>query len=116
MLLWDIENGYKDGQDHGMFASSKETDVEWLNPHPSFYHYYFYNKCFGDTYYESYTSSKSIRVHSSTFSSGEIGIVAVNISSHDEVLSISFENNHSQIAFTSRRHPMPLKTSLIISN
>ena len=91
-MMWDIENGYKDGQDHGMFASSKETDVEWLNPHPSFYHYYFYNKCFGDTYFESYTSSKSIRVHSSTFSSGEIGIVAVNISSNDEVLSISLEN------------------------
>ena len=33
-MMWDIENGYKDGQDHGMFASSKEPNVDWLNPHP----------------------------------------------------------------------------------
>ena len=32
-MVWDIENGYKDGHDHGMFAS-RETDVNWLTPHP----------------------------------------------------------------------------------
>ena len=91
-MMWDIENGYKDGQDHGMFASSKEPNVDWLNPHPSFYHYYYYNKCFGDTYYESHSTSKLIRIHTSTFSSGEIGIVAINISSEEEVLSLNIKN------------------------
>ena len=91
-MTWDIENGFKDGQDHGMFASNKEGDVKWLNPHPSFYHYFFYNKCFGDTYYESYTTNKSIRIHASTFSSGEIGLVAVNISSNEEVLELEIKN------------------------
>ena len=42
-MVWDIENGYKDGHDHGMFASNKEIDVNWLTPHPSYYHYYYYN-------------------------------------------------------------------------
>ena len=44
-MMWDIENGYKDGHDRGgMFASSKENGLEWLSPHPSYYHFYFYNK------------------------------------------------------------------------
>ena len=94
-MMWDIENGYKDGQDHGMFASSKEPNVDWLNPHPSFYHYYYYNKCFGDTYYESHSTSKLIRIHTSTFSSGEIGIVAINISSEEEVLSLNIKNKNT---------------------
>ena len=25
-MVWDIENGYKDGHDHGMFASSKKME------------------------------------------------------------------------------------------
>lgn len=91
-MMWDFENGYHDGKDHGMFSSSKEKDVNWLTPHPSYYHYYMYNNFFGDRYYESETSKKSIRVHSSTFSSGEIGLVAVNISDQNEVIEIELQN------------------------
>jgi alpha-L-arabinofuranosidase len=91
-MMWDIENGFKDGQDHGMFASSKESDVDWLNPHPSFYHYFFYNQYFGDTYYESQTTKSSVRVHTSSFSTGELGIVAMNISAKEEILEISIKN------------------------
>ena len=91
-MMWDLENGYHDGKDHGMFSSSKEKDVNWLTPHPSYYHYYMYNNFFGDQYYESTTSNKSIRVHSSTFSSGEVGLVIVNISNKNEVLKINLNN------------------------
>ena len=86
--MWDIENGYKDGHDHGMFASSKENGAEWLSPHPSYFHFYYYNKIFGDSYYESLSTSKNIRIHSSTFSTGEVGLVVVNISDKEEIVEI----------------------------
>ena len=91
-MMWDIHNGYHDGKDHGMFASKKETDVDWLTPHPSFYHYYFYNKIFGDTYYDSKSTNDKIRLHTSTFSSGEIGMVLINTSNIEEVVEIDFKN------------------------
>ena len=91
-MVWDIENGYKDGHDHGMFASSKENGIDWLSPHPSYYHFYYYNKIFGDTYYESLTTSSNIRIHSSTFSTGEIGLVIVNISDKEEIVEIELKN------------------------
>lgn len=91
-MVWDIENGYKDGHDHGMFASSKESGIDWLSPHPSYYHFYYYNKIFGDRYYESLTTSSNIRIHSSTFSTGEIGLVIVNISSKEEIVEIELKN------------------------
>ena len=91
-MVWDIENGYHDGKDHGMFASKKETDVDWLTPHPSYFHYYFYNQCFGDTYYESFSTKNSIRIHASSFSSGEAGLVVVNISDKEEIVEIELKN------------------------
>jgi hypothetical protein len=91
-MVWDIENGYHDGKDHGMFASKKETDLDWLTPHPSYFHYYFYNQCFGDTYYETLSTKNSIRIHASSFSSGEVGLVVVNISDKEEVVEIELKN------------------------
>ena len=91
-MVWDIENGYHDGKDHGMFASKKETDLEWLTPHPSYFHYYFYNQCFGDTYYETLSTKNSIRIHASSFSSGEVGLVVVNISDKEEIVEIELKN------------------------
>ena len=91
-MVWDIENGYKDGHDHGMFASNKEIDVNWLTPHPSYYHYYYYNKCFGDQYHETLTTNNTIRIHTSSFSSGEVGLVVVNISDKEEIVEIEMEN------------------------
>jgi alpha-L-arabinofuranosidase len=91
-MVWDIENGYKDGHDHGMFASNKEIDVNWLTPHPSYYHYYYYNKCFGDQYHETLTTNNSIRIHTSSFSSGEVGLVVVNISDKEEIVEIEMKN------------------------
>jgi hypothetical protein len=91
-MVWDIENGYKDGHDHGMFASSKENGAEWLSPHPSYFHFYYYNKIFGDSYYESLSTSKNIRIHSSTFSTGEVGLVVVNISDKEEIVEIELKN------------------------
>ncbi len=96
-MVWDIENGYKDGHDHGMFASSKENGLEWLSPHPSYYHFYFYNKIFGDSYYESLSTSSNIRIHSSTFSTGEAGLVVVNISDKEEIVEIELKNLSTMI-------------------
>ena len=91
-MVWDIENGYNDGKDHGMFASKKETDVDWLTPHPSYFHYYYYNLCFGDTYYETHSTKNSIRIHASSFTSGEAGLVVVNISDKEEIVEIELKN------------------------
>ncbi len=95
-MVWDIENGYKDGHDHGMFASSKENGIAWLSPHPSYYHFYYYNKVFGDTYYESLSTNPNIRIHCSSFSSGEIGLVVVNISDKEEIIEIELKNIDSK--------------------
>jgi alpha-L-arabinofuranosidase len=95
-MVWDIENGYKDGHDHGMFASNKEIDVNWLTPHPSYYHYYYYNKCFGDQYHETLTTNNSIRIHTSSFSSGEVGLVVVNISDKEEIVEIEMKNFNNE--------------------
>ena len=91
-MLWDISNGYADGEDHGVFASPKEQDVPELTPHPSFYHYYLYDKCFGDTYYDAPTDDKEVRVHASSFSSGEAGLVVLNGSARHHVVQIELQN------------------------
>lgn len=98
-MMWDIHNGYHDGKDHGMFASKKETDVDWLTPHPSFYHYYFYNKIFGDTYFDCESSNNKIRLHTSTFSTGEIGMVLINTSSSNEIVEINLKNKNTGDTF-----------------
>ena len=91
-MVWDMENGYHDGKDHGMFSSKKENELDWLTPHPSYFHYYFYNQCFGDTYYETNSTKNSIRIHASSFSSGEIGLVLVNTSNKEEIIEIELKN------------------------
>ena len=91
-MMWDISNGYADGEDHGVFASPKEHDVPELTPHPSFYHYYMYDKCFGDTYYDCPTDDPQLRVHASSFSSGEAGLVILNGSRKARTLEVELVN------------------------
>ncbi len=91
-MMWDLYNGYRDGDDHGMFTSHKETDMVKWSPHPSFYHYYFYNKCFGDILYNYTSTEENIRVYPTTFKSGEAGFVVVNKSPNSEVVSIKTDN------------------------
>lgn len=91
-MMWDISNGYADGEDHGVFASPKERDVPELTPHPSFYHYYLYDQCFGDTYHEAPSDHPQVRVHASSFASGESGLVVLNGSSDHHVIRIQLKN------------------------
>ena len=52
----------------------------------------FYIQCFGDTYYETLSTKNSIRIHASSFSSGEAGLVVVNISDKEEIVEIELKN------------------------
>ena len=94
-MMWDLVNGYSDGEDHGVFSSPKEYDVPELTPHPSFYHYYLYNKCFGDTYFDVRTNNDQVRIHASSFSSGEVGLVILNGSPKSHKVSINVKNDEA---------------------
>lgn len=91
-MMWDISNGYADGEDHGVFASPKERDVPELTPHPSFYHYHLYHRCFGDTYHDAPTDHPQVRVHASSFSTGEAGLVILNGSNEPHVVEVELNN------------------------
>lgn len=54
--------------------------------------FYFYNQCFGDTYYETNSTKKSIRIHASSFSSVEIRLVVVNTYNKEEIVEIELKN------------------------
>lgn len=90
-IMWDLVNGYNDGDDHGMF-SAHEHDVPNRTPHPSFFHYYFYNKTFGDIMWKHETDNANIRVYPTTFSSGEAGIVLINKSAETETVELDLQN------------------------
>lgn len=91
-MMWDLVNGFSDGEDHGVFSSPKEVDVPMLTPHPSFYHYHFYNECFGDTYYDVQTNNEGVRIHASSFTSGEVGLVILNGSSEPHTVEVNLKN------------------------
>ena len=51
-----------------------------------------YDKCFGDTYYDCPTDDSQLRVHASSFSSGEAGLVILNGSRKARTLEVELVN------------------------
>ena len=76
---WDLVNGWNNGNDHAMFSTGGEPGVDAYNPRAVFFYMYYHQKYFGDRMVGSTVSgSDRVVAYSSTFSSGETGIVLVN--------------------------------------
>jgi len=96
---WDLANSWDSGNDHGLFnnnAGGTEPGASAWNPRPAFYYLYFMQKYLGDRLVTSVVkpSASDLTAYSSTFSSGEVGIVIVNRggSSHTLMVNINHFN------------------------
>jgi hypothetical protein len=91
---WDLANAWDNGNDHGMFSQGDEpgNSTKW-NPRPAFYHMYYFQKYFGDKMVSSSISGATdILSYTSTYSSGEAGLVLVNMGSSDKNINIDIKN------------------------
>lgn len=89
---WNFVNHWAGGNDHGMF-SHQEPNITQRTPHPTFYNYYYWAKCFGDRMVKSNVSgSKDIITYASTFSSGQVGLVVINKGGGDQTVSVNVNN------------------------
>lgn len=90
---WDLMNGWGNGDDHGMFASSDEPGVTLRTPHAPFFYMYYFQKYFGDHMISSQvTGTTSIVTYASSFSSGQSGIVIVNKSTSQQIINLQMTN------------------------
>jgi len=89
---WDLANGYSNGDDHGLFSFGTDPGVTQYAARPAFYYLYYFQKYFGDVMVNSASSSSSIAVYASQFTSGEAGIVLVNKNNVDQVVELSLKN------------------------
>lgn len=90
---WDLINGWNNGDDHGLFASSDEPGVKLRTPHAPFYYMYFFQKYFGDQMISSKVSgSTSIVAYASSFASGQSGIVVVNKGTTAQTVKLQMSN------------------------
>lgn len=89
---WNLNNGYNDGNDHGMFSGG-HPGIEDMTPYSDFYHLYYFQKFFGDKVVNNQvTGTSGVVAHSSAFSSGEAGVVLVNKGDQDEVVEMDINN------------------------
>ena len=90
---WDLMNGWSNGDDHGMFASSDEPGVTLRTPHAPFFYMYYFQKYFGDQMISSkVTDNSNIVSYASSFSSGQSGIVIVNKGTTQQIVSLQMTN------------------------
>ena len=99
---WDLMNGWGNGDDHGMFASSDEPGVTLRTPHAPFFYMYYFQKYFGDYLVSSTvtgTGSSNITTYASTFSSGQSGIVVVNKGTTAQTIDLKVNNQADTKSF-----------------
>jgi hypothetical protein len=92
---WDLANSWANGDDMGMFnnsAGGAEPGAPAWNPRPAFYYMYFFQKYFGDRMVSSTSTSQNIVSYGSSYSSGQAGVVLVNKSSADQLVTVAFNN------------------------
>jgi len=90
---WDLANSYSGGDDHGMFSYGDEPGVPKYNPRPVFYYVYYFKKFFGDNMIKTTVQGGSdVIAYSSTFTSGQSGIVLVNKGSTEQVVYVYLDN------------------------
>lgn len=89
---WNLNNGYSDGNDHGMFAQS-DPDINEDAPYSDFFHMYYFQRYFGDKVVASQVlNAPDVVAFSSAFSSGEAGVVLVNKGDADQLIELDVQN------------------------
>jgi hypothetical protein len=86
---WDMLNAWDGGNDHGLFSAGDEPGVLRWSPRPSFYYLYFLFKMQGDRLVATASGDSSIRAYGSTWSSGEVNVTLVNVSSQAKTVRIN---------------------------
>ncbi|OCX54410.1 alpha-L-arabinofuranosidase [Mucilaginibacter sp. PPCGB 2223] len=90
---WDLANGWSNGNDHGLFNIGDEPGASKWNARPAFYYMYYFQKFFGDQMVSSSVQGSSdVLSYASSFSSGQAGVVLVNKSSTDHIVSVNIKN------------------------
>ena len=90
---WDLANGWSGGNDQGLFNIGDEPGASKWNARPAFYYLYYFQKFFGDQMVaSSVQGSSDVLSYASSFSSGQAGVVLVNKSTTDHVVSVSIKN------------------------
>lgn len=95
---WDLLNGWDNGNDHGLFSDGGSSDDPRMNPRPSFYHMYYFQKNIGDRLVSSNVVAtanniaSSIKAYASTYSSGEVNVTLVNTSAIPQNVEIKTKN------------------------
>lgn len=96
---WDLLNGWDNGNDHGLFSDGGSSDDPRMNPRPSFYHMYYFQKNIGDRLISSNGTgtannlvTTAIKAYASTYSSGEINVTLLNTSSIAQNVELKTKN------------------------
>ncbi|MBN1129050.1 MAG: hypothetical protein JXA71_08690 [Chitinispirillaceae bacterium] len=89
VTTWDLHNGYSNGTDHGLLAANNEPGVAEGTPHCYFFANYYYHRCFGDVLVPATATSATMAVYASRFSSGQFGIVVVNVSANSQTVRLT---------------------------
>lgn len=89
---WDFMNGWKEGDNHGLFANG-EPGIPKYTPRATFFYPYFMQRYFGDKVLKnSVSGSENIECFTSKFSSGQVGLVLVNKGTTDKVVTATIDN------------------------
>lgn len=95
---WDLYNGWDNGNDHGLFSDGGSPDDPKMNPRPSFYHMYYFQKNIGDRMIPNTVVSTSnnlastLVAYSSSYSSGELNVTLINPSGQAQNVEIKTTN------------------------
>ncbi len=81
---WLIANWESDG----MFYRGNNGSIPSWNPRPDVFYMYYLQRFFGDHIVTTSSSSNNVLAYSSTFSSGETGVIVINKGTNEEVVRV----------------------------
>jgi hypothetical protein len=89
---WDFLNGWNNGESGGLFADG-DPDISGHQPRAPFYYMYYHQKFVGDQVLQSTVSgSADINCYSSSFSSGQSGVVLINKGGQTQTVDLKMNN------------------------
>lgn len=91
-IRWDLVNGWNEGDNHALLADG-EPGIARYTPRAPFFYMYYFQKFFGDKMLQSTVSgSTEVLSYASKFSSGQSGLVLVNIGTAEQVVTLKMNN------------------------
>lgn len=90
---WDIANPTRSEYNLGMFKAGKinqrPVGVQQWNPFPVYFYMYYFQKFFGDhVIHSTVQGSNNVIAYASSFGSGQLGIVVVNIGDRKQTVKL----------------------------